>query len=285
MREKRSIYLVDVEIAAIFAGFCRCSDSDQPRVILFNLQQRGAIRGARRMSKPWRELEEKIGAAVKLARRAVAVGFLDAIPAGMEKFSGTAPSGCSFWRLAAAGKSFYTLPENHFNCAVGAYTHHIPLSAEREKETEQTLKMMFDLGYVKPEEVPQIPRLAKTPVAIAYAPLGEAEFTPDAVLFACKPAGAMLLNEAAGRAGVGSGAPALGRPTCMALPASLQAGSIVSLGCMGNRVYTGLGEDEMYFVVRGRDLAALAEALGVVAGANSALQEYAQGRRTELASV
>jgi hypothetical protein len=29
--------------------------------------------------------------------------------------------------------------------------------------------MMFDLGYVKPEEVPQIPRLAKTPVAIAYS--------------------------------------------------------------------------------------------------------------------
>jgi uncharacterized protein (DUF169 family) len=71
----------------------------------------------------------------------------------------------------------------------------------------------------------------------------------------------------------------------MALPASLQAGSIVSLGCMGNRVYTGLGEDEMYFVVRGRDLAALADALEVITGANSALQQYAQGRRTELASA
>jgi len=114
--------------------------------------------------------------------------------------------------------------------------------------------MMFDLGYVKPEEVPQIPRLAKTPVAIAYAPLGDATFTPDAVLFACKPAGAMLLNEAAGRARVGSGSPALGRPTCMALPATLQAGSILSLGCTGNRAYTGLGEDEMYFVVRGKNL-------------------------------
>jgi hypothetical protein len=54
---------------------------------------------------------------------------------------------------------------------------------------------------------------------------------------------------------------------------------------MGNRVYTGLGEDEMYFVVRGRDLAALAEALSVIVGANSALREYAQGRRMELASA
>jgi len=233
----------------------------------------------------WKELEQRIASAVKLPKRAVAVGFLDSAPAGLEKFAGTEPSGCSFWRLAAAGKSFYTVPENHFNCAVGAYTHNIPLSAEREKETEQTLQMMFALGYVKPEEVPQIPRLQKTPVAIAYAPLGDATFMPDVILFACKPSGAMLLNEAAGRAGIGSGAPALGRPTCMALPASAQAGSMVSLGCMGNRVYTGLGEDELYFVVRGKDLAGLADALDVITGANNALQQYAQGRRGELASA
>ena len=95
----------------------------------------------------------------------------------------------------------------------------------------------------------------------------------------------MLLNEAAGRAGIGSGAPALGRPTCMALPASLQTGSILSLGCMGNRVYTGLGDDEVYFVVRGTDLAALADAWQVISGANRALRDYAAGRREELASA
>jgi uncharacterized protein (DUF169 family) len=232
----------------------------------------------------WKELEQKIGAAVKLARRPVAVTFLDSAPANVSKFSGTEPSGCSFWRLAANGQTFYTVPENHFNCAVGAYTHNIPLSPEREKETEQTLKMMFDLGYVKPEEVLQIPRLAKTPAAVLYAPLGESPVEPDVVLFAAKPSAAMLLNEAAGRAGVASGMPALGRPTCMALPATMGHGSILSLGCMGNRVYTGLGEDEMYLVVRGRDLGKIADALGVIVGANSALQEYATGRRRDLAT-
>jgi len=95
----------------------------------------------------------------------------------------------------------------------------------------------------------------------------------------------MLLNEAAARAGVSSGTPALGRPTCMALPASLAHGSILSLGCIGNRVYTGLGEGEMYFVLRGKDLAAVADALAVIAGANSALQTYAHGRRSELATI
>ncbi len=233
----------------------------------------------------WKELEQRIGAAMKLARRPVAVAFVDAAPANVERFSGTEPSSCSFWRLAAEGRVFYTVPENHFNCAVGAYTHNISLSPEREKETEQTLKMMFDLGYVKPEEVPQIPRLAKAPSAIVYAPLGESPVAPDVVLFACKPAGAMLLNEAANRAGVASGAPALGRPTCMALPASLQHGAILSLGCIGNRVYTGLGEDEMYLVLRGRDLAGVADALGVIHNANAALHDYAKGRKEQLATL
>jgi len=233
----------------------------------------------------WKMLEMKFSKAVHFERRPVSVAYLDAAPSGVERFEGSEPSGCSFWRLAAEGRTFYTVPENHFNCAVGAYTHNITLSPEREQETGQTLKMMFDLGYVKPEEVPQIPRLAKAPAAVVYSPLGGAPVTPDVVLFACKPRSAMLLNEAANRAGVASGAPALGRPTCMALPAALQHGAISSLGCIGNRVYTGLKEDQMYFVLRGKDVELVADALDVVIGANAALTEYATSRRQTLATV
>jgi len=232
----------------------------------------------------WRVLEQQILKVIKTGARPVAVAFLDAEPAGVKRFEGTQPSGCSFWRLAAEGRTFYTIPENHFNCAVGAYTHNIALSPEREKETEQTLKMMFDLGYVKPEEVPNIPRLAKAPKAIVYSPLAETPVDPDVALFALRPAAAMLLQEAAGRAGVGTGAPSLGRPTCMALPASVQFGAIVSLGCIGNRVYTGLGEDELYVVLRAKDLARVAEELHVISGANAALRDYARGRREQLSS-
>ena len=71
--------------------------------------------------------------------------------------------------------------------------------------------MMFELGYVTPEEVPQIPRLARAPKAVLYAPLGEVRALPDVVLVACKPAGAMLLQEAASRVGVGMGLPTMGR--------------------------------------------------------------------------
>jgi uncharacterized protein (DUF169 family) len=230
-------------------------------------------------------LEKRFSTAVKLPRRPVAVCLLDAIPTEIEKFSGTEPSSCSYWRLAAGGRVFYTVPKDHFNCAVGAYTHNIALSPERENETQQTLKMMFELNYVKPEEVAQIPRLAQAPAAIAYAPLGDSPFAPDVVLFSCIPAVAMLLNEAANRAGVTGGALALGRPTCMALPVAMQHGATLSLGCIGNRVYTGLSEDEMYMVFRGRDLVNIADALDTVLGANVALRAYATTQRQHLASA
>jgi uncharacterized protein (DUF169 family) len=102
-------------------------------------------------------LEEQITKPLGLRQRPVAVKFLEAAPAGIEKFGGTEPSGCSFWRLAAAGRTFYTVPSDHYNCPIGSYTHNISLPPERAKELEQTLGLMAQIGYVKMEEVPAIP--------------------------------------------------------------------------------------------------------------------------------
>jgi uncharacterized protein (DUF169 family) len=231
----------------------------------------------------WQLIESRIAGRVPLARRPVAVTYLDAEPSGIERFIGTEPSGCSFWRLAAEGRVLYTVPADHFNCAVGAYTHRIALSPDREKETAQTLQLMFGVGYIRPEDVPGIPRLERAPAATVYAPLGAAPLAPSLVLFACRPSVAMLLNEAAMRAGSGGVLPSLGRPTCMALPAALAKGTVSSLGCIGNRIYTGLGEDELYVVVPGADLEKLAAALETIVSANQALEEYARGRRAQLA--
>ena len=234
---------------------------------------------------PWQLAETRFVAPLRLTRRPVSVTFLEAEPSGITRFDGTEPSGCSYWRLAAEGRVFYTRPSDHFNCAVGSYTLNIPLSPEREKETEQTLQLMFSVGYIRPEDVPGIPRLKKTPVATVFAPLGAAPMEPSVVLFAARPSAAMLLNEAAIRAGSGGALPPLGRPTCMALPASLEKGTVSSLGCIGNRVYTGLGEDELYVAVPGADLDKVALALETIVSANKALEEYARGRRTELSTV
>src|SRR5256885_3771506 len=118
---------------------------------------------------------------------------------------------------------------------------------------------MTGVVYVKMEEVPGIPRLPKTPGAIVYAPLGDTPVAPDVVLFIGPPGRLMLLQEAALRAGVAARVPFLGRPTCMALPAALAGGAVASTGCIGNRVYTGAGDDELYVAGPGRDPARVAD--------------------------
>jgi uncharacterized protein (DUF169 family) len=230
-------------------------------------------------------LEQRLSAAIHLERRPVAVAFRQEPPAGVQPFSGTVPSGCSFWRLAAQGQTFYTVPGDHYNCPIGSYTHHIDLPAERAQELTQVLGIMGSIGYIKMEEIPGIYRAPETPGVVVYAPLGETPVEPDAVLVSGRPGRLMLLGEAALAAGLGSQSPLLGRPTCMAIPAAMAQGTIVSSGCIGNRVYTDIGEDEMYMVIAGPDLAKIVESAQTIAAANAQLAEYHRGRRQSLATV
>jgi uncharacterized protein (DUF169 family) len=232
----------------------------------------------------WGEVERTLMEGLQLARRPVAVAFRGSPPAGVDRFGGVEPSGCSFWRLAAAGRVFYTVRVDHHNCPIGGYTHSIPLPDDRATELEQVLGMMTELGYVRTEEVADIPRLPTTPVAVVYAPLGDTPVDPDVVLFAGAPGRVMLLLEAAGRAGVATQPGLLGRPTCMALPATLPGGVVVSAGCIGSRVYTDLGDDELYVVVAGRELPRVVAELATIISANEALAEYYRGRRRALAT-
>jgi len=230
----------------------------------------------------YRQLEQQLASDLGLTRRPIAIAIRETPPPGVAKFSGTAPSGCSFWRMASEGRTFFTVPSDHYNCAIGAYTHNIPLPPERAKELEETLGFMGGIGYVRMEEVPGIPVLPKTPGAVVYAPLGDAPVDPDVVLFWGPASRIMLLQEAATRAGVGSGLTTLGRPTCMAVPAALAMGMVASTGCVGNRVYTGAEEGELYAAVPGKDLAKVAESAGTIQSANATLMEYHQARRTQL---
>jgi uncharacterized protein (DUF169 family) len=216
--------------------------------------------------------------------RLIAVSYLSAAPPGVEKFSGMVPSGCSFWKLAATGSGFYTVPGDHLNCPVGSYTHAIDLPADRAAELEQTLSLMAGIGYVRMEEVPSIPRLSQTPAFIYYAPLGKAAVEPDVIIIAGRPGPLMRLQEASARAGAASELPLLGRPTCMALPAAMAHGSVMSTGCIGNRVYTGLGDDELYLMIPGPRLGDVVRELAVITSANDTLRQHHEQRRATLTS-
>ena len=233
----------------------------------------------------YRELEECLMLALRLPHRPVAVAFLDEPPAGVSRFQGAAPSGCSFWKLAQAGGAFYTVPSDHYNCPVGSYTHNISLPLDRAGEFDETLSLMAGAGYLKIAELPGIPRLLETPAAILYAALADTPQAPDVVIFTGRPGRLMLLLEAAVRAGTAVPPAMMGRPTCMGLPVALQQGTTTSFGCIGNRVYTELGEDEFYAFVRGGDLEAIAAEAQTIAAANAALERYHRERKDTLASL
>jgi uncharacterized protein (DUF169 family) len=234
------------------------------------------------MTADYERIEKQLAIDLDLRRRPVAVAFLSAPPPGVEQYEGVQPSGCSFWRLASEGRTFYTVADHHYNCPIGAYTHNIALPPARAHELEDTLGLMTSIGYLRIEEVPAIPRLPAPPGVVVYAPLAATPVDPDVVLFWGPPGKIMLLQEAALGAGVAANLQTLARPTCMILPAALRAGTVASTGCIGNRVYTGLDESELYVAVPGRDLASVAEAASIVRSANATLIEYHRNRRREL---
>jgi uncharacterized protein (DUF169 family) len=229
-------------------------------------------------------LEQRLSDALHLQRRPVAIAFRETAPAKVPQFIGTVPSGCSFWRLAAGGKTFYTIPSDYYNCAIGSYTHNIPLPPERAQELDQTLTFMTGISYIRMEEIPAISRLPYTPQVVIYAPLGDTPLDPDVVLFAGLPGRVVLLQEAAVRAGIGAQVPLLARPTCMAVPAALVSGAVASTGCIGNRIYTGLGEEELYMAVAGKDMARVADEVQTITEANVKLSAYHRERQQALAT-
>jgi uncharacterized protein (DUF169 family) len=233
----------------------------------------------------YKALENQFQRILNLSRRPVAVAFRAEAPAAVAKFSGSQPAGCGYWRLAAEGRSFSTAPSDHYNCPVGSYTHNIPLPEARAHELPSILGTMTSLGYLKMEEVPGIPVWPETPKAIVYAPLGDTSEDPDVVLIVATPAKLMLLQEAALRAGVASTLPFLARPTCMAIPAALKHGMVTSGGCIGNRVYTNIGDGELYAAIPGSALELVAQELETIASANHTLEQYHRGRKEQLSTA
>jgi uncharacterized protein (DUF169 family) len=137
------------------------------------------------------------------------------------------------------------------------------------------LEAMLSLDYLQREELPDIPQRTEALGCAVYAPLQKASFTPDLVLVRGKPRQVMLLSEAARAAGVFAESATMGRPACAMVPQAEKLGrGVTSLGCIGNRVYTRLADDELYFTLPGDKLAMVMEKLDGILRANRALEQY-----------
>lgn len=219
-----------------------------------------------------------------LSHSPVALAFLETPPAGLPKISKAQPAGCSYWKEASEGRAFYTTADDHQNCPVGAFTHGVALSEEKSAELQALVGTMIELKYLKSDEIPLIPHRSAPMKVAAYAPLANAGFSPDVVIFRGTVKQIMLLSEAALAAGVFESGQVMGRPACSMLPQATAAGtSVASVGCIGNRVYTGLDDNEMYLTVPGNKVAAVLDQLAVIVNANTELEKFHRARAIALA--
>src|SRR5688500_9745393 len=88
-----------------------------------------------------------------LAHSPVAVAFLSNPPAGLPRVDRREAAGCGYWKLALEGRAFYTTPEDHDSCPVGAFTHGVTLSPEKSQELQALIGTMIELKYLKAEEI------------------------------------------------------------------------------------------------------------------------------------
>jgi uncharacterized protein (DUF169 family) len=214
----------------------------------------------------------------------IAIGFLDSFPDNLPRWSGgPVAAGCVFWVKAMEGESFYTLPDDHLNCPVGCHTHRIALPPERAHELDAAIACMVEAGYLDFAEIPDIPRLARTPAAIAYGPADEPGFPADVILIATQPAQAMLLYEACVKAKASAHCiKGLGRPACGVLPLAMNtAQAAASFGCKGNRTFTGLPDDELYLAIPADKWQAVVTALLETLSANALMQRHYQQKQAE----
>jgi uncharacterized protein (DUF169 family) len=220
---------------------------------------------------------------LNLIHSPVAVSFLAQPPAGFVRVHRSDAASCGYWKMASEGQAFYTTGDDHQNCPVGAFTHGVALSPAKQQELEGLIGTMVQLHYIKADEVPQIPHRTETLGVAVYAPLAQATFAPDVVIFRGTPRQIMLVSEAARRAGALDTAAVMGRPACAMLPQAIgSANAVTSVGCIGNRVYTGLADDELYIAVPGSAIDRVLAEIDTIVNANIELEKFHRARASEL---
>ena len=228
------------------------------------------------------EIAQSLQSSLSLTWSPVAIALTDSAPAGVPAFSGKVPAGCRFWQEAAT-RTFVTAPRDHDLCAIGTFTHNLEVSAAHETDRRDALHVFADLGYVRPEDIPNIPVLARRPAFVVYGPLADSPLPPDVVLLFVRADQTLILSEAS-QSLEGGLPPAMGRPACAIIPQVKNTGrAALSLGCCGARAYLDiLTDDVALYAIPGPSLEAFALRVTDLAKANQTLSIFHRIRRKDV---
>jgi uncharacterized protein (DUF169 family) len=229
------------------------------------------------------EIAEVLQRGLNLKTAPVAICFMKSAPSGIPVHATPAAAGCQFWAEGAA-EAFTTTPKDHENCSIGMFTHHMTMDGAQATDLDDALKVMGELGYVRPADLPLIPVLKAEPKTVVYSPLGQAPQTPDVVLLFANYSQGLVISEAAQQV-ENLAAPVLGRPACGVVPQVVNSSkAALSLGCCGARAYVdALGEDTALWALPGENIGAYAERIGELSKANGILTRFHSLRRQDVA--
>lgn len=226
------------------------------------------------MSATPQQLADELSHDLELTEPPVQISYLEAPPAGVPEHPGGAPSVCTFF-AEGRRQPFYAGLKAHEDCEIGAFVLGVAPEGEVGGRLMATVGRMQQEGYLAPGDEAKIPRNATAPRFVAYGPLGSLPVPPTVVLLFAQPKTVMLALEAAE-----GPAPLNGRPMCAIVPTLNQGAKVaISMGCIGSRVYTEMGDDRMVVGVRGDHLAAFATAVRRIRQANDAESEETTRRK------
>jgi uncharacterized protein (DUF169 family) len=225
------------------------------------------------------QLSARMLKSLNLDQSPIAISFSDSVPAGVPGHDGQVAAGCRFWQDAATSM-FATSVADHELCAIGVHTHNLQSSPGQQVDLMDALKVFGELGYVRPEDIPQIPVLKSQSKHILYSPLATTPLPPDVVLLFVHASQTLVLSEATQQIEAGT-PPAMGRPACAVVPQVMNTGrAALSLGCCGARAYLdNFTETVAIFAIPGARLEAYVDRIEVLTKANSVLSQFHQLRR------
>ncbi|MCI4368604.1 MAG: DUF169 domain-containing protein [Thermoplasmata archaeon] len=232
------------------------------------------------MTEEMASLAQHLMSDLELTRAPVQISYLDEPPHRLAKHAGTAPSVCTYF-AEGEKKPFYVDLKDHEACEIGAFVLGIAPEGDVGKRLMDTVGMMQREGYLAPGDEAKIPRNEKAPRYVAYGPLGSLPTEPTNVLMFAKAKSIMLAMEAAP-----GGVPVNGRPMCSLVP-TLNKGTAVamSVGCIGSRVFTGIGDGEMLLGVRGDHLKTFAQSVRKIRHANDLVGAEDEKRKAAAAKA
>ena len=230
------------------------------------------------------EIASALDEALHLTQPVVGIALAEELPAGVEPWVGEVPAGCRFWQEAGE-RVFATAAADHERCAIGLYTHNLPMSAAASTDLQDALKVFAGLSYVREQDIAAIPVLASKPAYVIYGPLAQMPAAPDVVLLFVRADQTLILSEASQQV-EGGMPPAMGRPACAIVPQARNTGrSALSLGCCGARAYLDILSSEVaLYAIPGATIEAFTERITALAKANQILTRFHQIRRSDVAA-